>query len=293
MSNKVYDRLVSQIIESLEKGNIPWRKPWNSDLFAPCNFETKRRYTGINPLILASRCFTSPYWLTFKACAKLGGKIKKGEHGTAIAYWKFNKVEEKNSKGELKEKTIPFCRYYTVFNLEQTEGIEYSNPEIPDREFTPIEAAEKVVEAWEAKPVIEHMGNRACYSPSKDIVTMPPKESFISDTGYYATLFHELSHSTGHETRLNRDLQNFFGDHEYSVEELIAEISACFLCSDCGIDTDQVITNTTAYCQSWVSKLKDKPQMIISAASKAQKATNMILNQSAEKDDTAVEDKAA
>lgn len=279
---KVYEIITDRIVKSLEEGKIPWVRPWINNE-CPKNLISGKEYRGINTLLLGCQGFETPIFLTFKQCSQLGGNIKKGEHGTPIVYWNWIKSKDMSEDGEI-EKAIPFLRYYVVFNLEQTEGlnIKYDRKEF---EFKPIEQAEKIINDFLACPEIKHTQQRAFYSPNLDFINMPKQNSFPKPENYYSVLFHELSHATGHESRLNRKTLTDlcpFGSTNYSKEELIAEISACFLCANIGVEND--IDNSKAYIQGWVKKFKDKPKMIITASAQAEKATNFILGKKTEKD---------
>ena len=210
---KIYEMINNRIITLLEKGEVPWRKPWVSG--EPANFITKKPYRGINPFILISSGFSCPYWVSFKQAKEIGGRIKKGEKGFPVVFWKW--IEVKDSDSDSGKKHVPFLRYYTVFNLEQTEGIEIPKPET--REFHPITQAEKVIHEMPNAPMIEHNEPRAYYQPPEDRVNMPKSNLFQSNEEYYSTLFHELTHSTGHKSRLDRDeisKVNLFGSHDLS-----------------------------------------------------------------------------
>ena len=270
---KIYEMINDRIIELLEKGEIPWRKPWVSG--EPVNFISQKAYRGINPFILISSGFSCPFWVSFKQAKGKGGRIKKGEKGFPVVFWKWIEVEDRDV--ESGKKRVPFLRYYTVFNLEQTEGIEIPMPET--RDFQPIVKAEKLIHAMPNAPIIEHEEPRAFYRPSDDLVNMPKANLFQSDEEYYSTLFHELTHSTGHQSRLNRDeITNItlFGSHDYSKEELVAEMGSAFLCGHCGIEP-AVIENQAAYIKSWLKKLQSNKKWLVYAAAKAQKATDFIL----------------
>jgi antirestriction protein ArdC len=222
-------------------------------------------------MLLACSVYPSEFWLTYKQATDMGGSVKKGEHGTPIVFWKIGKKTDSDGN----ERKTFILRYYTVFNASQCEGIKI--PATSEKvEFNPITECEKVVDGYEDPPVIEHGGGSACYIPSRDIVRMPPKESFDSAEAYYATMFHELGHSTGAEKRLDRSLSTGFGSHEYSFEELVAELSAAFLCAECGI-SPATIENSAAYIGSWLKKLKSEPEWIIKASGKAVKAADHIL----------------
>ena len=177
-------------------------------------------------------------------------------------------------------------RYYSVFNLEQTEGLDIPKPQT--RDFPPIKKAEQVIHEMPSAPVIEHNQPQAYYQPSDDVVNMPKSNLFESDEEYYSTLFHELSHSTGHESRLNRDEISKispFGSHDYSKEELVAEMGSAFLCGCCGIEPS-TIENQAAYIQNWLTKLQRNKKWLIYAAAKAQKAADFILGMEHEKENS-------
>jgi len=284
---KAYEVIVNYIVENLEKGNIPWQKPWRTSLGVPKNLTNKKAYRGINILLTAFRNFNSPWWLSFKQCEKLGGKVKKGEKGTPVVFWNWInvkkstiKADENNKNEDQVNKAIPFIRYYTIFNVEQCEGLEKHIPEVEKLpEFNPINKCEDIILKAIEKPKIEHGGSRAYYSPGTDHIKLPEKKDFHGPEEYYCVLFHELAHSTGHEKRLNRpEVVNTatFGNHDYSKEELVAEITASFLCGYAGIE-NVTIDNSLAYIQSWVSTFQKKPKMIITASQQAQKAADYIL----------------
>ena len=279
---KSYEIINNTITSLLEKGEVPWRKPWASG--EPVNFITQKPYRGINPFILISSGFSCPYWLSFKQAKGKAGRIKKGETGFPVIFWKWIDVEEFNS--EPGKNRIPLLRYYTVFNLEQTEGIEIPEPET--RDFHPIREAEKVIHEMPHAPVIEHEESRAYYRPPDDVVNMPKADLFNSDEAYYSTLFHELIHSTGHKSRLDREeisKVSLFGSHDYSKEELVAELGAAFLCGHCGIEPS-VIENQAAYIQGWLKKLQSHKKWLVYAAARAQKAADFILDVRHEKENS-------
>jgi len=271
--SSVYQIVTEQIIRQLEQGVAPWRKPWN--VAHPAKLVSKRGYRGINVLLLAIRGYGSPYWLTYKQATELGGHVRRGEHGTKVVFWKLDKHETETPDGETVEKTSALLRYYTVFNVEQCEGIK--SPQ-PSRTVNPIEECERIVSAMPNPPRFEQ-DFRAWYRPSTDSVGMPARGSFDSATSYYSTLFHELTHSTGHASRVGREgieRLEHFGSETYSKEELVAEIGAAMLCGVAGI-APQTLENSAAYLQSWLRVLKSDARMVVTAASAAQKAADYIL----------------
>ena len=276
---KIYEMITDKVVAELEKGNCAWHKPWFGGGM-PQNLVSKKEYRGINVFILSMMGYASPYFVSFKQTQDLGGKVKAGEKGIPVIYWKWLDVKEKQSNGTLKDKKIPFLRYYTVFNVEQTEGIDMKKiPSLPVRQFNPIQDAEKIIKEMQNTPTIQHKEARAYYSPSADYVNMPRKELFENEESYYSTMFHELGHSTGHESRLARSeigLASFKVDHAYSKEELTAEMTAMFLCNHIGMSATW--NNNLAYIQHWLRSLKSDPKMLIQAAGRAQKAADYILN---------------
>ncbi len=280
MSNKVYEIVTQQITDLLEKGEIAWKKPWKSTGGAR-NLVSKKQYRGINQFLLNCSPYSSPYWLTFKQATEKGGSIKKGEKSTLVVFWKLlNTVQEDaDAGGDSQIVKVPLLRYYRVFNLEQTEGIEHPPEETIANPFTPIEQAEQVIQDMPLKPEIKHGGDRAYYSPMLDYVQMPNQETFDTPESYYNVLYHELGHSVGHQSRLNRKgvtEPTYFGSHAYSQEELVAEFCASMLCGVTGIE-QATIENSAAYIQGWLKVLKNDKKLLVHAAAQAQKAADYIL----------------
>jgi antirestriction protein ArdC len=273
----VYEIVTSRILAELERGEIPWRKPWRT--LPPANLISKKPYRGINVFLLALAGYGSQYWLTFNQAKQLGGNVRKGEHGTKIIFWKFDKFETETAEGETESRQSAFLRYYTVFNLEQTEGLKALLALPP---AFPIESAEEIVKGMPNSPAFEQDA-QAAYIPSRDTVTMPSRTAFESPAEFYSTLFHELTHATGHGKRLARegfDSPQKFGSESYSREELIAEMGSAMLCGIAGIE-QATIRNSAAYLQSWIKRLKADSRLVVSAASAAQKAADYIRGESA------------
>lgn len=275
--HSVYDIITEQIVQQLESGVAPWRKPWN--IAPPANLVSGKPYRGINVLLLAIRGWGSPYWLTYKQAAERGGHVRRGEHGTKVVFWKCDKYETETPDGATVEKTSAILRYYTVFNVEQCEGIKAPQTARP---FNPIEECACIIAGMPHAPGFAQDA-RAWYRPSTDTVGMPSRAAFNSAEGYYGTLFHELTHSTGHASRLGREgiekLEQF-GSESYSREELIAEIGSAMLCGVAGI-APQTVANSASYLQSWLRVLRADARMVICAASAAQKAADYILGRAA------------
>lgn len=279
----VYQIITNRIVEELEKGVVPWRRPWRT--LPPANLVSKKPYRGINVFLLALQGYGSQYWLTYRQAQALGGNIRRGEHGTKIVFWKFDSYETETADGETEERKSAFLRYYTVFNLEQCEGLKALLALPP---VFPIQSAEEIAKGMPNPPAFEQ-GFRAAYIPSRDVVTMPSRAAFESQAEYYSTLFHELTHSTGHPKRLARegfDTPQRFGSDSYSREELIAEMGSAMLCGVAGIE-QVTIANSAAYLKTWIARLKADSKLVISAASAAQKAADYIRGESA-KDSPAV-----
>lgn len=279
----VYEIITEKITAKLKAGIIPWQKPWNvaETGLSPYNLVSKSPYHGMNVLLTGMSGYSCAAWVSYKQAQELGGNVRKGEHGTPVVYWNF--VDKTDDAGEVVKRT-PFLRYFTVFNLEQCEGIELPAAPAP-RKLNPIEAAEKLVDDFKGKPPVRFGGNRACYWPVIDQIDLPPAGSFKRNAGYYSTLFHELVHSTGHKSRLARPeiVQPYtYGTDPYAKEELVAEIGASFLCGLAGI-SELTIDNSAAYIGGWLHQLEKEPRMIVLAAGKAQKAVDFILGEAAER----------
>lgn len=274
MSNAVYQLITDTIIAKLQNGMVPWHQPWTPTSF-PRN-ANGRPYRGINVFILMAQGYSSPYWMTYKQVQEKRGIIKKGSKSTPIVFWKWLEFEKETKDGENETKKIPMIQYYRVFNAEQTEGIEFPEIKGSDLQFNPIETAEGVIESMPNCPSIKHGGDYAAYSPLLDNIKMPHKKSFKSVEHYYCTLFHELGHSTGHLSRLNRPLTYDRKDKGYAKEELIAEMTAAFLCGHCGIG-EEIFTHNASYIAEWLKELENDPKLVVIAAAKAQKAADYII----------------
>ncbi len=270
----VYEIVTDKIIKQMEKGIIPWHKPWHGGM-AKFNRVSKKGYSVLNQLLLP---FDGEY-ATLKQWNELGGKVKAGEKGNIVTYWNFINKTEKQEDGTEKVKSFPILRYYTVFHISQVEGVKpLKNVNFANME---VESAEDVKNTYferESCRLFVEKSDRAYYSPSFDEVHVPELNQFENSDEFYSTLFHEMTHSTGASIRLGR-LSNtaFFGNEDYSKEELVAEIGSAMLSSVAGLNTEKTFNNSVAYLQSWLKALKNDPRMIVSAASKAEKAVDYIL----------------
>lgn len=269
MKKDIYQEVTNQIIEIIEAGTLGNGITWDkSSSGLPRNFGTKQTYSGVNILLLwhstITHGFNSNKWLTYKQAQALGGQVKKGSKGTACVY--FNVMEKENKFNPEEIDRIPFLKEFTVFNLNQIEGIEEEI--LQDKGFN-HEASESLLKATGAH-IIE-MGVKAFYTPSKDSIFLPNRNFFNDEKDFYSVAFHELTHWTGAKDRLNRDFKGRFGDESYAFEELIAELGAAFLCADMGF-TFKTLPDHADYLNSWLSVLKNDKRAIITASSQASKA---------------------
>jgi antirestriction protein ArdC len=271
----VYEIITSRIIQKLEQGIIPWKQPW-TEAGIPQNLITRKPYRGINLLLLSSLGYSTNYYLTRHQLEDIGGTVKPDQKPELIVFWKWPE-----DKKDSPDKPKPILRYYQIYNVEQCELLDKFIPEgSPFHENNPIVACAEIVENMPKKPDIKSKENRAYYHPFFDYINMPKMEKFIDSESYYDTLFHELIHSTGHITRLNRKEMVYMksmGADAYSFEELVAEIGACFLDSVAGMGNIH-FDNNAAYISSWINALKGDKRFIIDASAKAQKAVDFILN---------------
>jgi antirestriction protein ArdC len=268
-NENIYEMVNAKIMEKLEAGVIPWRKPWVGG--NAVNWKTQKPYRGMNAIML-----DAGEYATFNQIKEAGGKVKKGAKSEIIVFWKILKKE--NEDGEVEK--LPLLKYYRVFNIEKdVEGLEPKQNRAEFKDHDPIEEADKIFKGYINCPSYTfHMGG-AWYKPAFDMINVPPMKAFTHVEEFYCTLFHEMAHSTGHESRLKREgIKNVaaFGSNDYSKEELIAEMTASMLCGVAGID-NSTLDNSAAYIQSWLRALKDDKTMLVQAAGKAQKAADYIL----------------
>lgn len=282
----IYQEVTDTIVRQLEKGVIPWHQPWKSDanfsFDLPMNNNTRNHYRGINILLLWAAAQEKNYptneWASFKQWKEKNESIRPDEKGTMIVYYDTFEREE---DGEVKN--IPFLKHSYVFNRSQLASYKPEENPKPDEDVKPLaERLENVDEFIANTNVhIEHVGSRACYSPSKDRILMPNISSFIdtetcsATEGYYATVLHELTHWTGHQSRLNRNAGKKFGDKRYAVEELVAEFGAAFMCTGFGISRPEK-EHYASYISNWLQVLKDNKYVLVAAASEASKATEYL-----------------
>ena len=280
----IYGFINGQIVKKLENGVIPWRKPWKVAIVdgqqysIPHNYATKRPYSGVNAFLLALTPYSTPMFLTFNQVVELGGMVKKGAVSLPVVFWKPLKPEK---EGDKSEKNRLVLRYYRVFNIEDTTlPVEIQEPQKQDRPKV-VEACERILDQMPNCPrIVNNDLSRCYYSPALDLVNMAPAQNFKSPEDYYSVLFHELVHSTGHSSRLNRpEITGIasFGNQTYTKEELTAELGAAYLCGISGISA-QTIENSAAYLAGWMNRLRDDKRFFFEAAQKAQRAANFIQN---------------
>lgn len=287
---QIYEKFTNLIIEKLEQGVIPWRQPWSS-LGLPSNYLSKKPYKGINLWLLLCFDHQYPYYLTFKQVQELGGKVRKGAKALPICYWNYVFREKETGK------SIPqsqlhhynpeqvaksgFLKEFRVFPIEQIEGIDWEIPEVGNSTAVPvIERCQKIYEEMPSPPKLEHWGTQAYYRTDLDQITLPDRSLFSSPEAYYGVLYHELVHSSGHSSRLGRlgiTSPQAFGSADYGIEELVAEMGAGYLNNLTGILNENLLDNSAAYLQNWLTELKNDKYLLIEAAGKAQKAVDYIL----------------
>lgn len=287
----IFAAVTDRIIAELESGIIPWNRPWSGVSEGAIRRSNGKPYSLINQLLLGK----PGEYLTFKQCKDEGGKVKKGAKSKMVVFWKVLHREKKDASGNVirdenglpVDDPIPMLRYYNVFHIDDCDGIQpkYTAEHLPATASS-VERAEEIIAEYSsrAKLTIEHSKqNRAFYSPSRHLVSLPLMEQFEDTAGYYETAFHELTHSTGHESLLNRFSENdgaaAFGSESYSKEELVAEIGACGILHELGLETAKSFRNNAAYIQSWLSALKNDKRLIVSAAGRAEKAIRLILGE--------------
>ena len=290
MSEQIYQMVTERITAELEAGRVPWRQNWLASGGVPRNL-AGRPYRGINVWMLLLAGYSDPRWGTLRQINAAGGRIRRGERSTPVIYWRRLEVEDAAAPGG--RRTIPFLRYYRVFNVAQAEGLDLPAIDAPRPVLEPIAAAESIVDAMPNRPAILWDGGaRAFYVPATDAVHMPARDDFETPAGVYETLFHELGHSTGHPSRLGRH-DDTAGRHAYGREELVAEMAAAFLCAEAGIDVAAVVRNQAAYLAGWLDAIRADRRALVVAAGAAQRAADYILGRAAASEAAEVADVAA
>jgi antirestriction protein ArdC len=288
MKTDFYERVTAQIVASLEQGVRPWLKPWNAEHAAGRITRPLRGngvpYQGINVLMLwgaaVERGYAAPIWMTFKQALELGGCVRKGEKGSQVVYAStFSRTETDGESGEESERDIPFLKGYTVFNVEQIDGLPAHFTAPAELVLDPVQRIAHAEQFFSATgATVRHGGNQAYYRVASDFVQMPFFETFRDAESYYATLAHELTHWTRHPSRLDRSFgRKRFGDEGYAMEELVAELGAAFLSADLGL-TPEPREDHAAYIGNWLNVLKNDKRAIFTAASHAQRAADFLSN---------------
>ena len=273
-----YEVMTDRILALLAQGTIPWQQPWDSALGLPRNLFSQHAYRGINVWLLTAMGLPSPFWATFRQVTAAGGRVRKGEHGVPVVFWKAYEGPADPETGAAEKRFV--LRQYTVFNAAQLDGVAIPEITMLAHRFTPIERCAHLVDAMPQRPTILHGHPRACYIPATDTLHLPYPACFHSPETYYATVFHELVHSVGHSSRLNRPTLTDpcrFGDPTYAKEELVAEMGASYLCGVCGI-ANTTIDASAAYLQSWMRVLRHDATLLVHAAAQAQRAADYIQN---------------
>ena len=297
-TTSVYQMVTDRIIAQMEKGIVPWQKPWGGVADWAISYESRKPYSLINQFLLEK----PGEYLTWTQIKAHEGTVKKGAKSKFVVFFSFvpdkkllaAKERKAAAEGrsltdrERKSCTFPVLKYYTVFHIEDTEGIESKIKQVdPAEKINPIETAEQVINAYlERETTLKFQNDkpsgRAFYSPTLDEVVVPMLSQFQLPEEYYSTAFHEFTHSTIPASRCNRVTENanaFFGNHDYSREELVAEIGAAMLCSHCGIESKSSFRNSIAYLQNWLKALKNDNKMIVWVAARAEKAARYILGE--------------
>ena len=283
----IYENICKRIVELLDAGTVPWNQPWATGNISleQMNVESQKNYRGINTFILALAGYEDNRWGTYKQIQKLGGNVISGATSQFVCKFKMIPqtvaAEEETEDSDKDVRFRGMIRYFRVFNVEQTTGLELDDPIKPAKpsSFDPVAEAESIVDGFKGKPGISHDGGgRAFYKVNEDSIHMPPRAAFDNSNGYYSTLFHELGHATGHKSRLNRHdpKGTRFGSHSYGREELIAEFTSAFLCASANIDS-VLAEDQASYIANWKNAIKADTRAVVVAAGQAQKAADHIL----------------
>jgi antirestriction protein ArdC len=277
MAFDIYAAVTDRIVQQLEKGVVPWRKPWTGVRSGAISGATGKPYSLLNQMLLAK----AGDWYTWNQIQALGGKVRKGEKSSMVVFWKQTPVKDEDpATGEQIERMIPVLKYFNVFHIDQLDGFEAKTIDPEAIDPATDTAADAIIAGYIQRSGVElehRKGDEAFYSPAVDRVVLPLREQFPSMAEYYSTAFHELTHSTGHSSRLDRiSRRAFFGNEDYSREELVAEIGAAALLNHCQIETADSFKNSAAYIQSWLRALRNDKKLIVSAAGAAAKAFELI-----------------
>lgn len=274
MKTDIYQSITDRIIEQLEAGIAPWVKPWSGSsgqAVEPHNAVSGRVYNGVNWLVLSCSDYQSSGWLTFKQALELGGNVRTGEKGTQIVFWQFNTIKDDETG---KEKSIPFAKAYTVFNVAQCENLDPAKLKLPTLPVPGQTTANQLAANCGAN--VQHGGSRAFFQLGGDFIRLPSFDSFTHADHYQSTLAHELTHWTGHKSRLDRQFGSRFGTDDYAFEELVAELGSAFICASIGVSLNCL--QHADYIGNWLKILRNDKRAIFTAASKAKQAAEYILS---------------
>lgn len=291
MANDVYQIVTDRIVSQLEQGVIPWRMPWSGGFNGAVSYTTGRPYSFLNQMLLGD----SGEYLTFNQVKALGGNVKKGAKSRLVVFYKPLVLKTKDISGDPdsssdgkadgKQRIIPMLRYYHVFHLKDTDGIASKLTQKEERHLDPIAEADMVADEYVRRnaplKLIITSSDKAFYSPANDSVTVPELGQYGIREEFYSTLFHELTHSTMTKERCDRKQPegfSFFGSHEYSKEELVAEMGAAMSLKRLGIDCDKAFRNSVGYIQSWLKQLRNDKKFVVWAAGKAEQAVRYMFN---------------
>jgi antirestriction protein ArdC len=285
MSDTIHRMVTERMVAALQRGTVPWHKPWHAAAGRPRSMSTGQPYRGVNVFLLgltaAEEGYASRYWGTYRQISDLGGQVRRGERSTLAIFWKQAEHAEPDPRtGEPATRQLPVLRYYRVFNAAQADHL-------PDRYYpapgqdAEIAAPQEVLDRYLAEgPRLLHVpGDRADYHPASDTIRLPLRSQFRSAEDYYATAFHEAGHSTGHPDRLNRPgiaAFDHFGSGQYAREELAAQMTSSLLCAQTGIDNPEIFGNSASYIAGWLSALDHDHKLVITAAAYAQRACDLI-----------------
>jgi antirestriction protein ArdC len=285
MSDTVHRIVTERMIAALERGTVPWRKPWQAAAGWPRSMSTGQPYRGVNVFLLgmtaAEQGYSSPFWGTYRQIGDLGGQVRKSEHSTLVVFWKRADVEHRDPQtSEVTLKQLPVLRYYRVFNATQADHLPERFHSAPG-EHSEISGPEAVLDCYLARgPKLVHVaGDRADYHPGTDTIRLPLRSQFRSAERYYATAFHEAGHSTGHPLRLGRPgiaAFDHFGSDKYAREELVAQMSSSLLCAQTGIEDPEIFANSASYIAGWLSALNHNTRLVVTAAAQAQRGCDVI-----------------
>lgn len=288
-ATEIRTEVTNRIVAALEAGTVPWQKPWVGDTGRPRNFQSGKPYRGLNALLLSLSDYSDPRWTTFAAARKMGAQVRKGEKSTLVTLWKRIKIKDDAAPNGYK--IIPILRYFRVFNVEQVDWAAGTLPALNTAQpegFDPIQEGEDALLAYvdsDHELSLHWGGNMACYTPARHQMRLPDRENFPKAAGFYGTAFHECGHSTARA--LKRELGGSFGSSPYATEELVAEMTATFVCAELGIEPDY--PQNAAYIKNWLKRIKDDEGIVMKAAGQAQKAADAILLRSYQEPETTVD----